>query len=110
MPDQQNFSREFLGSREISFTNRQESIYPTLMRFCLDFKFKVLQVLLPPLNDAPPGKMLIMVRADYNGDAEGVITPAFAQLEQLERYVCDNQIDILHDYLFGVDELAQQVG
>lgn len=110
MPDQHKFSQELLGSREISFTNRQESIYPTLMRFCLDFKFKVLQVLFTPQGDAPPGKMLVMARAEYNGNTEGVITPAFTQLEQLERYVCDNQIDILHDYLFGVDELAQQAG
>ncbi|UTF61647.1 hypothetical protein [Gilvimarinus sp. DA14] len=110
MPDQQNFNQEFLGSREISFTNRQESIYPTLMRFCLDFKFKVLQVLFAPQEGSPPSKMLVMTRADYAGNTEGVITPAFTQLEQLERYVCDNQIDILHDYLFGVDELAQQTG
>ncbi|WP_339896660.1 hypothetical protein [uncultured Gilvimarinus sp.] len=97
-----------LGSRELRFHNRQESSYPNLMRFCLDFKFKVLQLLFsPPDSDAAPIKVVVMTRADYSGDPNSAITPAFADLNQLERYVADNQVDILHDYLFGVEELAE---
>lgn len=51
-----------------------------------------------------------MARADFNGDPDCAITPAFAELAQLERYVADNQVDILHDYLFGIDEQASRTG
>ena len=110
MPDQPVFPQEFLGSREISFTNRQESIYPNLMRFSLDFKFKVLQLLLAPQDDGVPRKVVVMARGENLDASEAVITPAFSQLELLERYVADNQVDILHEYLFGVDELAARRG
>ncbi|MDO3381049.1 hypothetical protein [Gilvimarinus algae] len=111
MPDHRLYNQELLGSREIRFNNRQESIYPNLMRFCLDFKFKVLQLLLSPESElSPPAKVVVMTRADYTGDPDSAITPAFTELEQLERYVCDNQVDILHDYLFGVEDVSGQAG
>jgi hypothetical protein len=95
-----------LGTREIRFHNRQEAIYPSLMRFCLDFKFKVLQLLFSaPNSQSAPVKVIVMAQAEYNGDPAAAITPAFTSLSQLERYVADNQVDILHDYLFGLDEL-----
>lgn len=104
-PNHSPHNKALLGSRELRFHNRQESIYPNLMRFCLDFKFKVLQLLFnAPTLTAAPIKVVVMTRADYSGDPSSAITPAFADLDQLERYVTDNQVDILHDYLFGVDE------
>ncbi|WP_049723524.1 hypothetical protein [Gilvimarinus polysaccharolyticus] len=106
--------KTLLGTRELRFHNRQESIYPNLMRFCLDFKFKVLQLLFsPPDSNAAPIKVVIMTRADYSGDPSSAITPAFTSLDQLERYMAAHQVDILHDYLFDVDNLngsQQQAG
>ncbi|MDO3387373.1 hypothetical protein QWI17_16145 [Gilvimarinus sp. SDUM040013] len=111
MSDHRSISQALLGSREIRFNNRQESIYPNLMRFCLDFKFKVLQLLLSPESEtAAPRRVVVLTKADFSGDPDFAITPAFSELEQLEHYVCDNQVDILHDYLFGVDEAANQAG
>ncbi|MBU2886635.1 hypothetical protein KO507_12755 [Gilvimarinus agarilyticus] len=111
MPDHRTLSQALLGSREIRFNNRQESIYPNLMRFCLDFKFKVLQLLLSPASEtAAPARVVVMTKADFTGDPDCAITPAFTELEQLERYVADNQVDILHDYLFGLDELTNSAG
>lgn len=108
MPHPNTANNTLLGSRELRFHNRQESSYPNLMRFCLDFKFKVLQLLFSaPNTEAAPVKVVVLTRADYSGDPNSAITPAFADLNQLERYVTDNQVDILHDYLFGVDELAE---
>lgn len=111
MPDHQSLSQALLGSREIRFNNRQESIYPNLMRFCLDFKFKVLQLLLSPESDtAAPARLVVMTKAEFSGDPDCAITPAFADLEHLEHYVRENQVDILHDYLFGIDDLSSQAG
>jgi len=106
MPEHTPHNKALLGSRELRFHNRQESIYPNLMRLCLDFNFKVLQLLFSaPDSAAAPVKVVVMTYADYSGDPSSAITPAFSDLEQLERYVLDNQVDILHDYLFGLDQL-----
>lgn len=107
MPDQPLETYDVLGRREVRFTNRQESIYPNLMRFCLDFKFRVQQLLIQPDRDGDAPQTALMLMSQDEGDAHAeAITPAFDTLEQLERYVDDNQVDILHDYLFGLEQQA----
>lgn len=102
MPEVQVFTNAVLGSREIRLNNRQESMYPHLMRFCMDFKFRVLQLLLNESSDQKPGtRPFILVPADYGGDPQTAITPAYTELGQLEDHVRKSQVDILHDYLFG---------
>ncbi|HEY7884546.1 MAG TPA: hypothetical protein VIC08_06305 [Cellvibrionaceae bacterium] len=104
MPEIQITANDVLGSREIHFNNRQESMYPHLMRFCMDFKFRVLQLLLA--HGAPGnGKLFILIGADYKGDPIAAITPPTESLAQLETLVRQRQTDILHDYLFGVEGL-----
>ncbi|MGD8175945.1 hypothetical protein [Marinimicrobium sp. ARAG 43.8] len=94
---------ELLGSREIQFIDRQETNYPNLMRLCLDFDFCVLQLLhstgVPTANTS-----FILATQDYRLTPTAAISPAFAQLDQLEAYVHLHQVDILHNYLFGFVE------
>lgn len=99
MPEVQLSCDEVLGSREICFNNRQESMYPHLMRFCLDFKFRVLQLI--TAREPPANRHFVLVDAGYSGDPQAAITPACANLERLEEYVRQRQVDILHNYLFG---------
>ena len=104
MPKHPLSTDELLGSREIHLIDRQETNYPNLMRLCLDFDFCVLQLLhktpVPTAN-----KSFVLVTRDYRLTPTAAISPAFAELEQLETYVHLHQVDILHDYLFGfVDE------
>lgn len=104
MPKQPLSDDHLLGSREIRFLSREESNYPNLMRLCLDFDFRVLQLLhktpVPTAN-----KSFVLVTRDYRLTPTAAISPAFAELGQLEQYVHRHQVDILHDYLFGfVDE------
>src|SRR5690625_143457 len=93
-----------LGSREIRILDRQSTNYPTLMRLCLDFEFRVLQLL---HDSAVPseGKSFLVATQDYRTTPTAAITPACASLEELEEYITHHLVDILHDYLFGfVDE------
>ncbi len=106
MPEVQLSIDEVLGSREISFNNRQESKYPHLMRFCLDFKFRVLQLLTE--STPPANRQFVLVEASYNGDPQTAISPPCGNLERLEEYVRQQQVNILHRYLFG--EAGQQTG
>ncbi len=104
MPKHPLSADELLGSREIRFIDRQESNYPNLMRLCMDFDFRVLQLLhktpIPTAN-----KSFVLVTKDYRLTPTAAISPAFATIEQLESYVHLHQVDILHNYLFGfVDE------
>lgn len=93
-----------LGSREIRFLDRQTSNYPNLMRLCLDFDFCVVQLMHKTKVPAASQSFLLTTK-DYRTTASAAITPAFANLAQLENYVTHHQVDILHDYLFGfVDE------
>lgn len=102
MPEFQVTANDVMGSREVRFNNRQESMYPHLMRLCMDFKFRVLQLLLA--NNAPDNtKAFILVEANYNGDPLTAMTPPTRNLQQLETLVRQHQIDILHSYLFGAE-------
>jgi hypothetical protein len=101
---------DLTGSREIHFSNRQESDYPTLMRFSLDFNLRVLQLQRdidshssqrPP--QILPEFLLVCTKHSRSGIA---FTPTCASLQALEEYVANHQTDILHDYLFGVDSAA----
>ena len=82
------------GEKEVHFASRQESVYPNLMRLCMDFNFKVRQCTSHrfhlTLEDQP--------RAS--------ITPAFEHLEALEAHVHQHMVDILHGYLCGDHPLA----
>jgi hypothetical protein len=95
-----------LGCREIRFADRQESNYPTLMRLCMDFDFRVLQLQQRiyshiSLRFVPAPAEFVLANCDYLTDGITAMAPPASSLAKLENYVIDNQVDILHDYLFG---------
>lgn len=92
---------DLLGSREIQFLNREESLFPHLLRLSMDFSFRILEVL---NQGEPPTKHYLLVTDDYRHKALEAITPAFDSLQSLNDYVGQNMVDILHDYLFGFVE------
>lgn len=99
---------DLLGSREIRFLSREESNYPILMRLCMDFEFRVVQLqrrLDSELTEhaLSEAQTFVLAPEDYRTSA-ATITPELETLEKLEEYVKQNQIDILHDYLFGDSE------
>lgn len=100
MPTHSFSQADLIGSREIRFVSRQESTYPQLMRMCLDFDFRVLQI--PPGPDSH--KQFVLSAGDLLSANDAAMTPPFESLSQLDAYVARNQVDILHHYLFGVVE------
>lgn len=96
---------ELLGSREIRFLNRQEYTYPHLMRLCLDFDLKVLQLQRRTfshisLRQVPTAPEFILGSCE-NPSADFLpMTPRFPSLQELEAYVMERHVDILHEYLF----------
>lgn len=91
---------DIIGSRKVQFLNRQESMFPHLLRLSLDFNFHVLEL----LKNSPTGvKQYILAVDDFFND-ENVVTPAFDSLQELNLHVGEAMVDILHDYLFGVQE------
>ncbi len=91
---------DFSRSREVQFLNREESRFPHLLRLSLDFSFQVLEVALTTKTE----KHFVLVTDDYRSTELESITPAFSTLADLNEYVGENMIDILHDYLFGFVE------
>src|SRR5690606_30952245 len=92
---------DLLGSREIRFISREESNYPILMRLCMDFEFRVVQLqrrLDSELTEhaLSEAQAFVLVPEGYRTSATA-ITPALESLEKLEDYVKQNQVDILHD-------------
>jgi|SRR5690606_40389755 hypothetical protein len=103
-------SADLTSSREICFTNRQEVNHPTLMRLCLDFNLRVLQ-LQPQVNscsqmDAPSAALQFVVLGSEDSHPYIALTPTCTSLDELEEHVTRHQIDILHDYLFSADSVA----
>lgn len=100
MPKHPLYPDALLGSREIRFLDRQSTNYPNLTRLCLDFDFRVIQI----LHDSPTpteSKSFVVVAHDYRTTTPiAAITPACTSLEQLEEYITKHLVDILHDYLF----------
>lgn len=98
----------YSGCREILFLDRQETNYPNLMRLCMDFEFQVLQ-LQPKLNSVTsdlqiPTTAFVLSSGDYLSKQTTNITPVFKSVKELEAYVGEHQIDILHAHLFGSEE------
>ena len=80
------------GDMEVHIATRQESTFPHLSRLCTDFNFQVVQ----SPTDSSQGFRLTIKEHDF----ERQITPAFTDLELLESHVCNNLVDILHNYVF----------
>ncbi len=91
---------DFSRSREVQFLNREESRFPHLLRLSLDFSFQVLEV----VPTAKTEKHFVLVTDDYRSTELESITPPFSTLAELNGYVGENMIDILHNYLFGFVE------
>ncbi len=91
---------DFSLSREVQFLNRQESRFPHLLRLSLDFSFQVLEV----ASSSSQGNHFVLVTGDYRQTEIEPITPVFSTLSELNEYVGNNMVDILHDYLFGFVE------
>lgn len=93
-------SVDWLGCRELQFLSREESLFPHLLRLSLDFNFRVLEC----LTRAPePTRQYLLAADDFSSGTE-TITPPFSSLKELNHYVGEHMIDILHDYLFGAAE------
>lgn len=102
---------DLMGCREIRLVNRQESNYPNLMRLCMDFDFCVLQLQHRTyshisLRYVPTAPDFILTSSDYQTQGIVAMTPCFDSLQKLEAYAIQNQVDILHDHLFGCDEVT----
>lgn len=93
-------SVDLLGCRELQFLSREESLFPHLLRLSLDFNFRVLECL---NRSTVPTKLYLLAADDFSSGTE-TVTPAFASLKELNQYVGEHMIDILHDYLFGATE------
>lgn len=91
---------DIIGSRKVHFLSRQESLFPHLLRLSLDFNFHVLEV----LKNAPAEAKQYILAADDFLNGTGAVTPAFPSLQELNQYVGETMVDILHDYLFGLPE------
>ena len=107
-PDKPFQPEDFVGSREIRFINRRESSYPTLMRLCMDFNLRVVQLQRKiyshiSLRLAPTAPEFFLLGGDHQHPVHP-LTSGCASLRELEDYVARHQIDILHDYLFGDDQ------
>ena len=94
---------DIAGCREIRFLDRQESNYPTLMRFCMDFDLCVLQIM-PKDGLAASEPVFALVNGNYASADIQLHCPAMPSLKSLEQHVQQHQIDILHDYLFDSEE------
>lgn len=106
---------DLMGCREIRFINRQESNYPNLMRLCLDFDLCVLQLQHRTyshisLRFVPTAPEFILTSNDYHTQGISAMTPCCASLQELETYAHQHQVDILHDYLFGSDDVNSELG
>lgn len=102
---------DITGCREIRFVNRKESNYPNLMRLCMDFDFRVLQLQRRTyshisLRYVPAAPEFILANNDYETLGITAMTPCCASLQELDAYAVQHQVDILHDYLFGAEEIA----
>lgn len=102
-----DFAENILGNRVIQFLDRQETQFPHLMRLSMDFSFCVLEQL--HNNTEQPEHTFTLVTNDYRTTDEAPITPSFDSLMELNEYVGENMVEILHDYLFGfVEDDIQQ--
>lgn len=106
---------DLLGCREIRFVDRQESNYPTLMRLCMDFDFCVLQLQHRiyshiSLRFVPSPPEFVLANGDYHTQGITAMVPAQPSLAKLEAYSIANQVDILHDYLFGFGDDSVDAG
>ncbi len=96
---------DILGSREISFTNRKDSIHPQLMRLCMDFELVVLQVQRRSFSHIskrflPTNNAFLISNRDYRTTGQ-VFSPWCDTMMDLEIFARKNHVDILHDHIFG---------
>jgi hypothetical protein len=105
MPYPKLKSDDILGSREISFTNRKDSIHPQLMRLCMDFELVVLQVQRRSFSHIskrflPTHNAFLLSNRDYRTTGL-VFSPWCDTMMDLEIFARKNHVDILHDHIFG---------
>ncbi|RYY04677.1 MAG: hypothetical protein EOO53_02410 [Gammaproteobacteria bacterium] len=105
MPYPKLKSDDIFGSREISFTNRKDSIHPQLMRLCMDFELVVLQVQRRSFSHIskrflPTSTAFLLSNQDYRNTGL-VFSPWCDTMMDLEIFAKKNHIDILHDHIFG---------
>lgn len=84
--------------------DRNERRYPHIERLCTDFG---LQVAKCPDADGmqPSGSSAFSLAVHYVGNTQ-YLTPLFSSMRQLEAFVADNMVDILHGYLCGDADLS----
>lgn len=96
---------DILGGKEICFISRQETNHTQLMRLAMDFEMCILQVQRRSFSHIskrflPVSPVFVLVGRDYLLD-HTTYSPFFDSLEELDMFVRDQHVDILHSYLFG---------
>ena len=96
---------DILGSREVRFISRQETNYPHLMRLTMDFDMCVLQVQRQAFSHIskrllPIAPAFVLAGRDYLLDHK-CYSPQFESLTDLDAFVRNHHVDILHDSLIG---------
>lgn len=101
--------QQLQAARVIRFLNRGETRFPLLMRMCMDFDFRVLQ--LHPKVFSHISRKWVPVQCEFilanqNPDTKlwFQLTPGFSSLELLHDYAQRNEVDLLHTHLFGDEE------
>lgn len=90
-------SQECAGSCGGEFTK-----YPQLQRLCDDFGLHISR---PARRHSQPSAPESFGLVEQHPEKERCLTPFFPSLSQLEAFVADNLVDILHDYFFGEQEV-----
>lgn len=113
-PPQKQFINpdDLMSSREIRFQNRRESQYPQLMRLCSGFNFSVLQLQRKIFSHLSrklvPGPLeFVLALRDERCNKWYRLSPATENLQQLNDYCKNHEVDLLHLHLFGEDNDSQ---
>ncbi len=101
--------QQLQGARAIRFLDREETRFPLLMRMCMDFGFRVLQ--LHPKVYSHISRKWVPVQCEFilasqNPDNKLWYqwTSGFSSLELLQDYVRSHEVDLLHAQLFGDED------
>lgn len=90
------------GTASADAGGSQSSEYPQLKRLCDDFGLQVSQ----PTRDEQGARRRSFGLVEQHLKKERCLTPFFPSMSQLEAFVTDNLVDILHDYFFGEHQNA----
>ncbi len=102
MPDAQE-TYTILSGREIKLLNRRDSNYPGLSALCLDFEFRVIEMLVTEMGaEQTWGKKYALVT---NSLQNSKLTPHFDNLRELEEHCKLNLVELLNQFMESKGQL-----